>query len=482
MQYLKTILIFSLFLTLMTQCKKAEIKEDVKINLEDLTKDLLGGYEGAYMSDDFKNDACLIVIESINNTEIEVIAPQESGHPNFYAEVSKRELDVFKIKIPEQTVGDYLIKGLEFEDSPYHGAFFLNEKTFNYKILIQHNNTIDTINYTSLKLDFPCHCFNQILDEGEMNVDCGGECDNCPTIKRDTIAYFSEKVKRISFLNANYGIVFEKKYPWTQVKLTEDGGRNWKVIPSPQSIVRVHDIMIINENTFLIAQFDPSTNTTKKSMLSTDKGNTWQELDYKFKKLIKNNDQIVALADDKIYYSYDGISWTNKESNFTNFDIIDIEFISDQVGFLIVNQSIYKTNNAGVNWDFISEITISEIVTNIYFINENFGYALGPFKELLCTKDGGYTWEVQYRSGDEHHLMYFYNGKGVVIGNRVISVSHNNGLNWKEYSDFSNGHFPNYKQEAESHVDNYFFFLEQHNGNDDSIYLIRIDLDNLTEV
>ena len=80
--------------------------------------------------------------------------------------------------------------------------------------------------------------------------------------------------------------------------------------------------------------------------------------------------------------------------------------------------------------------------------------------------------------------MHFHNETGVIIGNRIISISQNNGLNWKEYTEHLNGYFSHFNNDIESHADNFYFFIEQHQGNheddyDGDYFLFRIDLENL---
>ncbi len=89
-----------------------------------------------------------------------------------------------------------------------------------------------------------------------------------------------------------------------------------------------------------------------------------------------------------------GKSWSAQQSPF-NGTLNRVQFIDTKTGWIAGNQGILKTTDGGTTWT--SKYTSATAVFSIYFIDENFGWAVlinDPGK-VLSTIDGGQTWNVQ---------------------------------------------------------------------------------------
>ena len=73
---------------------------------------------------------------------------------------------------------------------------------------------------------------------------------------------------------------------------------------------------------------------------------------------------------------------------------INIYFASEQLGFVVSNDRIYRTSNGGNLWEVILELPSGPgFFTDVYFVNQNVGYAVGSYGRVYKTTDGGDTWE-----------------------------------------------------------------------------------------
>jgi photosystem II stability/assembly factor-like uncharacterized protein len=85
-------------------------------------------------------------------------------------------------------------------------------------------------------------------------------------------------------------------------------------------------------------------------------------------------------------------------------NIVDIQFVSEQKGFLLANNlssKILATNDSGINWEVIAEFD-SMHLNNLSFIDDNIGWVIGCSVEqpimgkILKTTDGGHNWDTMY--------------------------------------------------------------------------------------
>ncbi|MDA0849004.1 MAG: YCF48-related protein, partial [Verrucomicrobia bacterium] len=142
----------------------------------------------------------------------------------------------------------------------------------------------------------------------------------------------------------------------------------------------------------------------------------------------------------------------------TENSFYDIEFVTDQVGFISASNVIYKTIDGGKSWDII----VSEegyYFKNISFQDESIGYytkVADPYatEYLFVTKNGGLTWErldllSHFRSSTlnikyEESVDIILESTNTIIwgiNNRcninsltsAIDFSNNNGVSWDRY-------------------------------------------------
>ncbi|MCX6165355.1 MAG: YCF48-related protein, partial [Ignavibacteriae bacterium] len=113
---------------------------------------------------------------------------------------------------------------------------------------------------------------------------------------------------------------------------------------------------------------------------------------------------------------------------------------------------ILKTTNNGISWNIINSIT-KNMLWDLYFINENTGYAVGDSMIIIKTVNGGNNWFKLYSSNSSSYntSVFFLNENTGYVHNdsdRILKTT-NGGVNWiylnigYQVSNFANVFFVN---------------------------------------
>jgi len=132
--------------------------------------------------------------------------------------------------------------------------------------------------------------------------------------------------------------------------------------------------------------------------------------------------------------SYAG--WEKLSSNTSEW-LTDVFFVNDLYGFSVgTNGAIVKTTDGGDSWINIS-IQSTEWLAGVYFLNKDKGFIVGSNGILVSTVDGGTSWTSQYLPYYVNfHAIFFtddMNGwiaGGISDGNGVILKTTDGGNNW----------------------------------------------------
>ena len=435
-------------------------------------------------------------IENNGIDKIKIIAPNDANHPSFTADVFKTTTGDFGFEILEQTIDGYLIKGVKKETASFHGAYVVADKELFYKISISKGSYIDTITVLVTQLELSAHCYNNIKDDDENGVDCGGSCDDCGescddcvSLKMDTISSFENPIIKVDFLNELNGIICENSVLGNKLKLTEDGGLTWTEINNPD-LSSINHIRILDENTFVVFHSDFA-NTYS---ISTDKGGTWNNSTERFNEIKKHNLGFIGAGTNRVKFSSDGVNWENEviiDDVFPTYSMASVHlnmfFVDSELGFLILEHKdseyyLYKTTDSGFSWDSISNILInsSNEINDFYFTDESNGYMVGDFKEILSTSDGGITWDIRFSSSDyTYNTIHFYNDKALALGVYACK-SINVGSSWNELMNANNTQ-PElfYFSDSYSVFDRYMYTLVSNGTSNGNNYVFKIDMEDL---
>lgn len=137
-----------------------------------------------------------------------------------------------------------------------------------------------------------------------------------------------------------------------------------------------------------------------------------------------------AVSDDLIFISPNDkqylVKIQNQEISFSEFDIWPSSPIFfENIGYVQVNSSIYKTTDLGSSWFKIKEY--ENYYPRIYFLNKEQGFAFVNYDpaEMYRTEDGGMTWKKFYT------FPMFHSGKHKDFSETNGLIGSANGKLWK---------------------------------------------------
>ena len=232
----------------------------------------------------------------------------------------------------------------------------------------------------------------------------------------------------INFVDENIGFISGQE----GLIKTTDGGETWQVSYQEEFdlyyLVSWDGVYFVNKNIGYLV--DNSSNTYK----STDGGNNWVYLCHY--PVIKNDagyvNQIFFKDENNGFMCYtpfgvDGngsVYYTNNGAKSWNIYYDGgryIQFVNDNVGFMLCLRNIIrKTIDGGNSWEEY-KIGIDDFLVKINFVNEKIGYAVGLLGNILKTTDGGVTWVAQ-----NSKINYSLNSIACDLnGNSCVAVGEN---------------------------------------------------------
>ena len=178
-------------------------------------------------------------------------------------------------------------------------------------------------------------------------------------------------------------------------------------------------------------------NDVNENMSPVECGQSFYNLSYALNGVDYVNDSIVlAVGEDGVILrsSDGGIHW-QKINSGTRVNLSRIQFISEETG-VILGSTILKTENGGKNWfplqvEYPGTLNLSDV----FFINENEGFAIGNQSYVFKTSNGGKTWTFKNLGSDTHcSSVYFINSStGFLFGNsNSLWRTTDSGLSWKK--------------------------------------------------
>jgi photosystem II stability/assembly factor-like uncharacterized protein len=126
--------------------------------------------------------------------------------------------------------------------------------------------------------------------------------------------------------------------------------------------------------------------------------------------------------------------------NVGQLDLLGVMFVDERNGWAVGDiaptgegGAIYQTNDGGRNWRATARTT--EILTAVFFVNLNRGWAAGHAGRIQRTDDGGATWRTQRveREGEVLNSIYFVDERRgwVVGGNGLLLLTADGGDSWE---------------------------------------------------
>jgi photosystem II stability/assembly factor-like uncharacterized protein len=178
-----------------------------------------------------------------------------------------------------------------------------------------------------------------------------------------------------------------------RIYYTEDGGKNWEMIQldkDKESILE--DVDFAGDNKYLVV------GQSGIMFKSFDGGNSWERMDkyglFSFSDLQFINDNVGWIVGSAIAYnSVNGGKTWDKKLELDGAGIEAISFIDEQNGWIIGSWlKIYHTSDAGRNWDTLNT-PVTGMFNDIQFFKPGIGYLCAPgYPKIFKTTDKGYNW------------------------------------------------------------------------------------------
>jgi photosystem II stability/assembly factor-like uncharacterized protein len=201
-------------------------------------------------------------------------------------------------------------------------------------------------------------------------------------------------VKAFRFVTPDIGWVIGKK---GEIAKTTDGGRHWKEQPA-DAYFDLNDIGCFTTDNCIVV------GNKGIIRLTTDGGKTWERIKSPFW------DEDIS----RVFIAADGTPWALYRASRTvmlyrssdkgrtwkiaNGDLPSLAnslFFWDKMNGIAVGRGIDLTADGGSSWRG-AKVPINVPVNGVCFINRKLGWAVGSFKTILHTKDGGKTWLKQH--------------------------------------------------------------------------------------
>ena len=133
-----------------------------------------------------------------------------------------------------------------------------------------------------------------------------------------------------------------------------------------------------------------------------------------------------------------GMAWSKQESG-TNADLVKVQFVDEDYGWIAGGGTILHTNNGGLSWsEQIADGKLSKWVISMCFVNRSKGWVRGPTEgAIYYTTNGGETWDIQETGLGMVIDIFFVNESiGYLIQAHGCNVykKTDGGIHWHELS------------------------------------------------
>ena len=198
-----------------------------------------------------------------------------------------------------------------------------------------------------------------------------------------------------------------------EIMRTEDGGLHWERVFTPgiDKYGRVMDVSFVDLNEgYAVGKHEGFGEWDMKVLRSLDGGRSWAirsvfntPQDIKACDALAPGVVVVLGVNDVTGHGLNishngGLTWTGITPPGSGF-IGNVDFVNPQVGWT-AGSKIYKTINGGASWTLQAEPPTHMI--NISMFDEQYGWAVGAWGDILYTQDGGNSWIPQDAGTDEH--------------------------------------------------------------------------------
>ena len=290
----------------------------------------------------------------------------------------------------------------------------------------------------------PCPtCRDGILNQDEIRIDCGGpHCEECDPEWNKMESGTSENLNDLSF-SGNVGVAVGDK---GTILKTSDAGETWVKLASPVS-VDLNAVQVLDENHFYIVGNEDNVLFSRDG-LSFTVSRTNEKSDWKDLHFIHPDSGVVGGHPTRLCHTTDGgKTWQTKfEFPASKTGIDAISFLDNKIGYAIGGFTLYETLDGGLFWsdrhvgdnqtNFTDFGDLHYMATNRAFLTkkEGFYFSINSLewtnKVLRCSKG-----KIDFK--DEIGIYAGANSSG----NRgKAMMSTDSGVKWTEFKDVPTDH------------------------------------------
>ena len=95
-------------------------------------------------------------------------------------------------------------------------------------------------------------------------------------------------------------------------------------------------------------------------------------------------------ATGQILHTSNGLDWVSQNSSVIN-DLCEVFFVDSLRGWAVGYEVILRTSDGGLTW---LDTTVNAVLDDVYFIDSLRGWACGWLGKILCTSNGGNSWDA----------------------------------------------------------------------------------------
>ncbi|MDH5187023.1 MAG: YCF48-related protein, partial [candidate division WOR-3 bacterium] len=234
-----------------------------------------------------------------------------------------------------------------------------------------------------------------------------------------------------------------------KVFVTTNKGENWNSY-SPPIVSYTYGIQYVENNIWIGSDYT-------RILCSTNNGTTWNwQFHSPLWRSIAWSDSLNGWVVSGSHIGTDGYCYRTTDRGQTwAYDPgspggSQVYFLDANTGWMLFegnNAKLWRTTNAGANWNLFS-LGSGSWIDGIFFISRDSGWANGGNGTIRFTSDGGQTWTGQ-SSGTSNYLqfVYFVNpiegwaGGGYGSGSGTILHTINSGQNWLPQTPAQPDHF-----------------------------------------
>lgn len=251
----------------------------------------------------------------------------------------------------------------------------------------------------------------------------------------------SDNLYDVVFSDTLHGyIVGGSRYTSSALLATADGGQSWSLTQMPADGNKAVYAVAVKGSRLMAAGFDGKLFRYDAGMLtwSYTQTNWWEWL------------QGISFASEQYIYVVGGIGYRNGrilkadvqghvvQADSFDFELNDIQFVSEQTGYACGYGAVLKTTDGGVSWQQLA--IKGDFFKALACPTEQEIWSVGYNGSIIHSTDGGTNWE-RLRNGDNplqkrlrfRDISFRNSNEGIAVGDAgLIYQTKDGGSNWQQ--------------------------------------------------